>query len=180
MRRRDFIAVLGGAAAWPLATVAQKSTGIRRIGVLQGIGDDPQAEARSRAFLEKFQQLGWTDGVDVKIDLRSSSAGDADSGRKYAAELVSLAPDVFVTFGSASVAALQRATRSIPIVFANVVDPVGAGFVATLARPGGIKPADLPVLQPTKFELIINLKTAKTLGLEVPPSLLARADEVIE
>jgi putative tryptophan/tyrosine transport system substrate-binding protein len=328
MRRRDFIAVLGGAAAWPLATVAQKSTGIRRIGVLQGIGDDPQAEARSRAFLQKFQQLGWTDGVDVKIDLRSSSAGDADSGRKYAAELVSLAPDVFVTFGSASVAALQRATRSIPIVFANVVDPVGAGFVATLARPGGNttgftafeyslsgkwlellkeiapnvtrvavlrdptlaagvgqyaviqamaaspgvelsvidmrdadeieralssfarepngglivtvsatavkfrdeiislatryrlpnvyafpyyptsgglasygpdpfdsyrraagyvdrilkgeRPSDLPVQTPTKYELVINLKTAKALGLEIPPTLLARADEVIE
>jgi putative tryptophan/tyrosine transport system substrate-binding protein len=137
MKRRAFIAALGGAAAWPLATVAQKSTGIRRIGILQGIGDDPQSEARSRAFLEKFQQLGWTDGVNVRIDARSSSAGDPDSARKYAAELVSLAPDVFVTFGSSSIVALQRITRSIPIVFANVVDPVGAGFVATLARPGG-------------------------------------------
>jgi putative ABC transport system substrate-binding protein len=105
MRRREFIATLGGAAAWPFAAVAQQPSGLQRIGVLQGIGDDPQAEARSSAFLEKFQQLGWTDGVNVKIDLRSSSAGDVDSGRKYAAELVSLAPDVFVTFGSASVAA---------------------------------------------------------------------------
>jgi putative ABC transport system substrate-binding protein len=137
MKRREFIAGLGGVVAWPFATVAQQPSGLRRIGVLQGIGEDPQAEARNRAFLEKFQQLGWTDSVNVKIDLRSSSAGDVDSGRKYATELVSLAPDVFVTFGSASVAASQRVTRSIPIVFANVVDPVGAGFVATLARPGG-------------------------------------------
>ena len=134
--RREFIAALGGAAAWPFATVAQQSSGLRRIGVLQGIGDDPQAVARYRPFLERFQQLGWTDGVNVKIDMRSSSAGDVDSARKYAAELVSLAPDVIVAFGSQSVAALQRVTRTIPIVFANVVDPVGAGFVATLARPG--------------------------------------------
>jgi putative ABC transport system substrate-binding protein len=137
VRRREFIAALGGAAAWPFVTVAQPSSALRRIGVLQGIGDDPQTVARTRAFLESFQQLGWTDGANVKIDLRSSSAGDVESARKYAAELVSLAPDVFVTFGSSSVAALQWATRSIPIVFANVVDPVGAGFVATLARPGG-------------------------------------------
>jgi putative tryptophan/tyrosine transport system substrate-binding protein len=137
MRRRDFIVGLCGAAAWPFATVAQKSTGMRRIGILQGVGDDPQSEARSRAFLEAFHQLGWTEGVNVKIDIGSSSAGDPDSAHKYAAELLSLSPDVFVTFGSSSVAALQRITRSIPIIFANVVDPVGAVFVATLARPGG-------------------------------------------
>jgi putative ABC transport system substrate-binding protein len=329
MRRREFIAGLGGAAAWPFVTVAQPSSALRRIGVLQGIGDDPQAEARNRAFLDGLQQSGWTDGVNVKIDMRSSNAGDAESARKYAAELVSLAPDVFVTFGSSSVAALRRVTRSIPIVFANVVDPVGAGFVATLAHPGGNitgftafeytlsgkllellkeiapsvtrvavlrdptlaagigqyaviqamassssgvelsvidmrdageidralasfahepngglivavsatavkfrdqiislatryrlpnvyafpyyptsgglasygpdpfdsyrraagyvdrilkgeKPSDLPVQVPTKYELVINLKAAKALGLTVPPSVLARADEVIE
>jgi putative ABC transport system substrate-binding protein len=328
MRRRAFIAGLGSVAAWPFTTVAQQSSGLRRIGVLQGIGDDPQAVARYRPFLERFQQLGWTDGVNVKIDTRSSSAGDVESARKYAAELGSLAPDVIVAFGSQSVAALQRVTRTLPIVFANVVDPVGAGFVATLARPGGNatgftafeyslsgkwlellkeiapsvtrvavlrdptlaggigqyaviqamasssgvelsvidmrdageieralasfahepngglivtvsptavkfrdqiislamryrlpniysfryypasgglasygpdpsdayrhaagyvdrilkgeKPGDLPVQAPTKYELVINLKTAKALGLEVPPSVLAGADEVIE
>jgi putative tryptophan/tyrosine transport system substrate-binding protein len=137
MRRREFIAGLGGAAAWPFTVRAQQSSRIRRIGILQGIGDDPQTEVRYRALLEGLQQLGWTDGVNVKIDMRSSSAGDVDRAGKYAAELVSLAPDVLVTFGSSSVAALQRATRSVLIVFANVVDPVGAGFVATLARPGG-------------------------------------------
>ena len=137
MRRREFIAALGGAAAWPMRAWAQQSSGLRRIGILQGIGDDPQTLARNRPFLEKLQELGWTDGVNVKIEMRSSSAGDVDSASKYAAELVSLAPNVLVTFGSSSVAALQRVTRSIPIVFANVVDPVGAGFVATLARPGG-------------------------------------------
>jgi ABC-type uncharacterized transport system substrate-binding protein len=328
MKRRAFIAALGGAAAWPISARAQQSSELRRIGILQGIGDDPQTLARNRPFLEKLQELGWTDGVNVKIDMRSSSAGDVDSASKYAAELVSLAPNVLVTFGSSSVAALQRVTRSIPIVFANVVDPVGAGFVATLARPGGNttgftafeyslsgkllellkeiapgvtrvavlrdptlaagigqyaviqamaspsrvelsvidmrdageidralgsfahepngglivavsatavkfrdqvislatryrfpnvyafryypmsgglasygpdpfdsyrraagyvdrilkgeKPAGLPVQAPTKYELVINLKTAKALGLEVPQSLLARADEVIE
>ena len=131
MRRREFIAGLG-VAAWPLVAVAQQSSRLRRIGVLQGIGDDPQAEARSRAFLDGLQQLGWTEGVNVKIDMRSSNAGDVDSAHRYAAELVSRGPDVIVTFGSSSVAALQRVTRSIPIVFANVVDPVGAGFVGSM------------------------------------------------
>jgi putative ABC transport system substrate-binding protein len=327
MKRRTFIAALGGAAAWPLVARGQQSPRLRRIGVLQGIGDDPQTVARYRAFLDGFQQLGWTDGVNVKIDMRLSSAGDVGSARKYAAELVSLAPDVIVAFGSQSVAALQRVTRNIPIVFANVVDPVGAGFVKNLAHPGGNttgftsfefslsgkwlellkeiapnvkrvavlrdptyaagigqyaviqalaaagvelsavdmldageieralsafadepngglivtttatavtlrdriislarryrlpniysyryypesgglasygpapfdndtraagyvdrilrceKPADLPVQTPTKYELVINLKTAKAIGLDVAQSLLARADEVIE
>ena len=328
MKRRAFIAGLGGAVAWPLAASAQQSSRLRRIGVLQGIGDDPQSVARYRAFLEGLQQLGWTDRVNVQIDMRSASAGDADSARKYAAELVSLAPDVIAAFGSQSVPALQRVTRGIPIVFANVIDPVGAGFVATLAHPGGNvtgftafeyslsgkwlellkeiaphvtrvavlrdptlaggigqyaviqatasssgaelsvidmrdageieravasfahepngglivttsatavkfreqiislatryrlpnvysfryyptsgglasygpdpfdryrraagyvdrilkgeKPNDLPVQAPTKYELVINIRAAKALGLEVPPSLIARADEVIE
>ena len=102
MKRRAFIVGLGGAAAWPVAASAQQSSGLRRIGVLQGIGDDPQSMARYRSFLEGLQQLGWTDRVNVQIDMRSASACDADSARKYAAELVSLAPDVIAAFGSQS------------------------------------------------------------------------------
>jgi putative ABC transport system substrate-binding protein len=164
VKRRAFIAALGGAAAWPFVTVAQPSSALRRIGVLQGIGEDPQAEARKRAFLDGLQQLGWTDGVNVKIEMRSSNAGDVESARKYAAELVSLAPDVFVTFGSSSVAALQRVTRSIPIVFANVVDPVGAGFVATLAHPGG------NITGFTAFEYTLSGKLLELLK-EIAPSV---------
>ena len=327
MRRREFISLLGAAAvAWPLAARAQQPE--RRIGVLMlSARDDPEGQARLAAFVEGLQQLGWTDGRNVKIDVRWS-VGDADRSRS-AEELVALAPDVILASASASVAALQRITRSVPIVFAGVIDPVGAGFVASLSRPGGNttgfsafeyslsgkwlellkeiapdltraavlrdpataagigqfaaiqamappsfgvelttidvrdpgeieraiaafarerngglivtasqssvthrklinslalryglpniyafryypaigglvsygpdpidahrraagyvdrilkgeKPADLPVQAPTKYELVINLETAKTLGLTVPPSLLVRADEVIE
>jgi len=326
MRRREFITLLGGAAvAGPRAALAQQPA--RRIGILMpGAPDDPEGQARVAAFLAGLQQLGWTDGRNVQIDTRWA-AGDAAPSR--AKELVALAPDVIFASASLSVAALQRITGSVPIVFANVVDPVGAGFVASLARPGGNttgfsafeyslsgkwlevlkeiapsvtraavlrdttiaagigqfaaiqalappslgveltpidmrepgeieraiaafareqngglivtasqsavthrnliislatryrlpnvyafryypaigglasygpdaievhkraagyvdrilkgdKPADLPVQAPTKYELVINLKTAKTLGLTVPPSLLVRADEVIE
>jgi putative tryptophan/tyrosine transport system substrate-binding protein len=327
MRRRDFITLLGGAAAtWPLMARAQQPERIRRIGVLMGATEnDPENRARLVAFLDGLQQLGWTNGRNVRVDIRAASA---DRRRTYAAELVGLAPDVILASTSASVAALQQATRSVPIVFANVIDPVGAGFVASLAQPGGNatgftafeygisgkwlellkeiaphttrvavlrdpalaagigqfaviqsmasssamelsaldsrdvgeieravvafarkpngglvvtasvsalvhrdqiialatrlrlpnvypfryypsngglasygpdqidqykraagyvdrilkgeKPADLPVQAPTKYELVINLKTAKALGLEIPPTLLARADEVIE
>jgi putative tryptophan/tyrosine transport system substrate-binding protein len=328
MRRREFITLLGGAvAACPLGARAQQPERMRRIGVLMGgAGRDPVEHARLAAFLDGLQQLGWTDGRNVRIDTRWP-AGEAER-RTYAAELVGLAPDVILASASASVAALQQASRSAPIVFANVIDPVGAGFVASLAQPGGNatgftafeygisgkwlellkeiaprvtrvavlrdpalasgggqlgalqavassfgvelspvgvrdagdieravsafargangglivtgstaavahrslivtlaarhqlpavyaqgyivtggglisygpdsidpyrraagyvdrilkdeKPADLPVQAPTKYELVINLKTAKALGLTVPPSLLARADEVIE
>jgi putative ABC transport system substrate-binding protein len=326
MRRREFITLLGGAvAAWPLAVRAQQPERMRRIGVLMGASEsDAVNQARLAAFLDGLQQLGWTDGRNVRIDIRW---GSADRFRTYAAELVGLAPDVILASASASVAALQQASRSAPIVFANVIDPVGAGFVASLAQPGGNatgftafeygisgkwlellkeiaphmtraavlrdpalaagigqfaaiqsasssgvelsaidtrdvgeieralvafarkpngglvvtaspsalihrdqiialatrlrlpnvypfryypsngglasygpdsidnfrraasyvdrvlkgeKPADLPVQAPTKYELVINLKTARALGLEVPPMLLARADEVIE
>ena len=110
---------------------------MRRIGVLMPLAvDDPEAKARLAAFLDGLQQLGWTDGRNVRIDTRWP-ASDADRTRKYAAELVALAPDVIMASSTASVAALQRITRSVPIVFAAVIDPVGAGFVASLARPGG-------------------------------------------
>ena len=331
MKRRDFITLLGGAAAaWPLAARAQRPEKMRRIGVLLSFAvDDPEALARVATFLQALQQLGWTDGHNVRIDYRMT-AGDADRSRTYAAELVALAPDVILASGSSTVGPLLQASRTVPIVFVSLVDPVGAGFVESLARPGrsvtgfttieyglsgkwlellkqisprttrvavmrdpsltsgpamlaaiqavapsfevelkpvdvrdaaeidraitafargsndglivvpnptayahrqliitlaakyrlpavyatrffvtggglmsygpdsfeidqyrraagyvdrilkGERPADLPVQAPTKYELVINLKTAKTLGIEVPPTLLARADEVIE
>jgi putative tryptophan/tyrosine transport system substrate-binding protein len=328
--RRQFLATLGGAAAaWPLAARAQQADRVRRIGALIGAptADNPDAQANIGTFLQVLQQLGWTDGRNVRIDIRWG-AGNADEIRKYAAELAALAPDVIFASGTASVGPMLQATRTVPIVFANVADPVGAGFVDSLARPGGnasgfiqfeyslsgkwlellkqiapgvtraavlrdpaitsgigqfaviqsvapsvgvevsainvrnageieravtafarssngglivtasalavlhrqliialaarhklpavyyrryfvtsgglisygydvveqfrgaagyvdrilkgATPADLPVQAPTKYELVINLKTAKALGLEVPPTLLARADEVIE
>jgi putative tryptophan/tyrosine transport system substrate-binding protein len=327
--RRKFLATLGGAAAgWPLAARAQQREKMRRIGVLMNLTpDDAEGQARLAAFLQGLQEAGWAVGRNVRIDLRWGG-GDADNFRKQAAELVALAPDVVFASGIPAATPLLQATRTVPIVFAQVVDPVGAGLVASLARPGGNatgftspeygfagkwielireiapgvmrvavlrdaasssgigylgavrvaassfgmeltpvgiadageiergvtafarasngalivtgntltmvhreriitlaarhrlpavyalplfandgglisygpdsidpyrraahyvdrilkgeKPADLPVQQPTKFELIINLKTAKALGLEVPPTLLARADEVIE
>jgi len=329
MKRREFIRLLGGAvAAWPLTARAQQQSGsMRQVGVLMtGVESDPEQRTRLTAFLYGLHQLGWSDGRNVRIDIRWSV--DADRNRR-AQELVALKPDVIVAAQSASVAALQQITHTVPIVFANVVDPVGAGFVASLARPGGnttgfsafeyslsgkwlellkeiapsitraailrdpalaagigqfaaiqalappsiaveltpinardpaeiergitafarernggliitasqsaldyrnliislasrhflpnvypfryyatngglasygpdpIDPfkhaseyvdrilkgenaADLPVQAPTKYELVINLKTAKAFGLEVPPQLLARADEVIE
>ena len=330
MRRREFITLLGGMALTaPRAAFSQATDRTRRIGVLMPLAvDDPEAKARLAAFLDGLQQLGWTDGRNVRIDTRWPG-GDADRARKYAAELVALAPDVILASSTTGVAALQRITRSVPIVFASVIDPVGAGFVATMARPGGNttgfsafeyslsgkwlellkeiapnltriailrdptlaagigqfaviqamappslavelapidmhdpgetehaitafarerngglivtasplaatyrdliislatryrlpnvygfryypasgglasygpdtadefkraadyvdrilkgeKPADLPVQAPTKYQLVINLKTAKALGLVVPTALLARADEVIE
>jgi putative ABC transport system substrate-binding protein len=330
MRRRDFITIGGVAAAWPLVAGAQQSKpkAMRRIAALMPYGaNDPQAQNRNAAFLQALQQLSWTVGENVQIDYRWS-AGNEDDTRKYAAELVALAPEVIFVSGSAGVEPLRRATRTVPIVFVLVPDPVGAGFVSNLARPGGNitgfsqfdysiaakwlallkeiapnttraavlrdpaigagigqwatiqsvssaigvevspisladagemesaiaafarnpngaliatgsaltvvrrdlivslatryrlpavyyeryyvaagglmsygsnavelfrlaaayvdrilkgeKPADLPVQTASKYELVINLKTAKALGLDVPPSLLARADEVIE
>jgi putative ABC transport system substrate-binding protein len=326
--RRQFISALGGAAAaWPLAVRAQQGERVRRIGLLQGLAaDDPVAQANNAAFVQGLQQLGWTDGRNLHIDFRFG-AGNAANVRKYAEELVALAPDVILAV-SQGLGPLLQATRTIPIVFTIVPDPVGAGFVESLSRPGGNatgflmleyslcgkwlellkeiapsltraavlrdstdpagvgqfaviqsaapgvgvdvspinlrdvaeieravaafaqtangglivttsalsvvhrdlivalaaqynlpavyserfyvaagglisygpnfrdqfrraagyvdrilkgeKPADLPVQAPTKYDLVVNLKTAKALGLTIPPTVLSRADEVIE
>ncbi len=328
MRRRDFITLVGGAAAWPLAARAQQGGPMRRIGVLNYLAaDDPDSPARVTAFSQALQGLGWHDGRNIQIDYRWGG-GDLDRSRRYATEPVALAPDVILVSSGSALAVLQNVTRTVPIVFVSVSDPVGAGYVASLARPGanttgfslfeygtsgkwlellkqivpmmtraavirdpsitsgtaqfaaiqavapslgaeltpvdardasgieqtitgftrgsncglivtaspsafrhreliialaakhqlpavypirlfvanggliaygsdeidqyrraagyvdrilkGEKPSNLPVQQPTKVELVINLKTAKALGLEIPPGVLAVADEVIE
>ena len=328
MRRRDFIkGIVGSATAWPLVARAQQPERMRRIGVLLPTADDQEARIRLTTFQQALEGLGWTNGRNVHIDTRLS-AGKAADTRKYAAELAALAPDVFVVVGSSGLPAALEATRTVPIVFVLVPDPVGSGFVHSLSQPGGNatgfmmfeynlcgkwpellkeiapgvtraavlrdpavtagigqfaviqsvapsvgvevipinlgdaaeikrevaafaqsangglisttsalsqvhrdlvialaaehklpavyqernyvkagglisygpnfldqfrlaasyvdrilkgeRPADLPVQAPTKYELVINLKTAKALGLAVPPSVRARADEVIE
>jgi ABC-type uncharacterized transport system substrate-binding protein len=328
MKRREFITLLGGAAAWPLAARAQHGERMRRIGVLLPFSaDDAESQVRMGAFLQTLALSGWTIGRNLRIDIRWAGI-NADDIRKHAAELAALTPDVILAHGASTVRPLQQATRSVPIVFPVVGDPVGAGIVGSLARPGGNitgfmiseysmggkwlellkeiapdvtrvavlrdptnsaaiaqfgviqamalplrvevspidvrdaveieravtafarsahggliatssgasalhhalvialaakhklptvyyerffvaagglisygpdyvdqyrkaahyvdrilkgeKPADLPVQAPTKYQTILNLKTAKALGLEVPPTLLARADEVIE
>jgi ABC transporter substrate binding protein len=136
-RRREFVTLLGGAAAWPLAARAQQGKRMRRVGALMPYAaNDPQTQIRNAAFLQGLQQLGWTVGTNIQIDYRWA-AGNEDDTRKYAAELVALAPDVIFASGSAAVEPLRRATRTVSIVFALVPDPVGAGFVDSLARPGG-------------------------------------------
>jgi putative ABC transport system substrate-binding protein len=135
VRRREFITVIGGAAVWPLAARGQQSERERRIGVLAARLRTIRAKARMAAFLHGLQQLGWSDGRDVQIVDRW--AAGADDYRKYAAELAALAPDVILANGSVAVGPLLQATRAVPIVFVYVPDPVGAGFVENLARPGG-------------------------------------------
>jgi putative tryptophan/tyrosine transport system substrate-binding protein len=329
LKRRELIALLGGAAAWPLAARAQQRERVRRVGMLAAgsAANDPDLQARVAAFLDGLQQLGWTNGRNVRVEFRWYSGDDADL-RRHVAELVALAPDVILAGGTVTMAPLLHETRTVPIVFASVVDPVGAGFVQSRARPGGNatgfmsfeyslsakwpellkqiapsvtraavlrdavlpagigqfaiiqsvessvgidvspvnvreadeieravtafartqngglittlsasavvhreliialaarhklpsvyyrrefvtdgglisygpdyvdqyhraagyvdrilrgeKPADLPVQAPTKYDLVVNLKTAKALGLEMPAAVLARADEVIE
>jgi putative tryptophan/tyrosine transport system substrate-binding protein len=137
MRRREFITALGGAAVWPAATRAQQPERMRRVGVLMNVAaDNPRGQAGVAAFQQVLQQLGWSDGRNVRIDTRWG-ANDIDLDRKYAAELVALAPDVILASSTPSVTALQHVTRTLPIVFVQVSDPVGAGVVDTLARPGG-------------------------------------------
>jgi putative ABC transport system substrate-binding protein len=138
MRRRDFIKVIGsGAVAWPIAARAQQHDRMRRVAILEPIAKDtPSAQARYTAFLEAFKQLGWTDARNVQIVARWGGGNDVEM-RKYVAELVALAPDVILAGGGTVAELMLKATRTIPIVFVIVPDPVGAGFVERLSRPGG-------------------------------------------
>jgi putative tryptophan/tyrosine transport system substrate-binding protein len=137
LRRREFITMLGGAATWPWAAHAQQRDRMRRIGVLMALAaDDPAGQARFVAFVQALQELGLTDGRNVRIDTRWA-AGDAERFRRYAAELVGLAPDVILASGGTGVGALLQVSRTVPIVFTQTQDPVGAGYVDSLAHPGG-------------------------------------------
>src|SRR3974377_53531 len=134
MRRREFVTLLGGAVSWPLAAHAQQNERMRRIGVLMPYAkDNPEGQARNAAFLQELQKLGWTEGRNLQIEYRWGT-GDL---RKAATELVTSSPDVIVASPTQALAALQQATRTVPIVFAQVADPVSAGFVSSLAKPGG-------------------------------------------
>jgi putative ABC transport system substrate-binding protein len=187
--RREFIAGLGGAALWPLAGRAQQGDRVRRIGVLLALDEtDPEARAQLSWFTHGLGELGWTDGRNLRTDVRW--AGDNVARMQtFAKELVELQPDVILAYTTPATAALRRETRTIPIVFTVVGDPVGSGFVAGPPRPGGnitglitqeATMGDLPVQQSTRFEFVINLKTAKASGISFPPTLLALSDEVIE
>jgi putative ABC transport system substrate-binding protein len=138
MRRREFITLRGGAAAaWPLTAPAQQSERMRQVGVLMTLAsNNPDAQSNIATFLQALQQLGWTDGRNLRVELRWS-AGDANNVRKHASELAGIGPDVIFAAGGPSMGPLLHATRTVPIVFAAVPDPVGSGFVASLARPGG-------------------------------------------
>jgi ABC-type uncharacterized transport system substrate-binding protein len=138
MKRRAFITLLGGAAAWPLATRAQQPDRLRRIGVLMGFAEsDSEAQAYVAAFRDGLQKLGWTEGRNTKIDTRWATPGDAEAMQRFAKELVALQPDLILSHTTPTTTALLQQTRTIPIIFANVGDPVGSGFVASFPRPGG-------------------------------------------
>jgi putative ABC transport system substrate-binding protein len=163
MKRREFITLFGGAAVWPFAAHAQQAQRVRRIGVLMGLrADDPESQARLAAFAQGLQQAGWSVGQNVRIEYRWG-AGDADIMRKQAAELVARAPEVILAHSSAAVAPLLQESRQIPIVFTLVADPVGAGYINSLARPGG------NVTGFTNFEYSIGSKWLELLR-EIAPS----------
>jgi putative ABC transport system substrate-binding protein len=151
--RRGFLAVIGGAAAWPIAGYPQQSGGIRRVGVLLlWAENDPMARASVAAFARALGRFGWIEGKNIRIDYRFA-AGDPTLFKTHAAELVGLMPDVLLAGASLAIAALRQQTRTIPIVFVNVSDPVGQGFVESLARPGGnitgFTAYDAPLMRPT-------------------------------
>ena len=165
MNRREFITLLGGATAWPLAAGAQQPERMRKIGALMNFAaNDEEGKARVVAFAQALQKLGWTEGRNLRTDTRWAAADDADHYRRYSEELVALAPDVILASASPSVAALQRITRSIPIVFAYVIDPVGAGYVTSMARPGA------NITGFTSFEYSLSGKWLELLK-EIAPNL---------
>jgi putative ABC transport system substrate-binding protein len=165
VRRREFITLLGGAAAWPLAARAQQPERMRRIGALMNLAaDDSESQVRVVAFAQGLSELGWTQGRNLRIDFRWA-AGEVDRFRGYAAELVALAPDVILSAATPAVGALQQATRTVPIVFVTVVDPVGAGIVPNLARPGGNTTGF------TLFEYVIGGKWLEQLK-EIAPGVM--------
>jgi putative ABC transport system substrate-binding protein len=138
LRRRDLIALIGGAAAWPMAARAQQGERMRRIGVLMPLAaDDPIGQARITALREGLEKLGWTEGRNIRIDIRWTTTGDVESMRRFAKELVALQPDLIVTQSTPITASMLQETRTIPIVFALVADPIGSGFVASFPQPGG-------------------------------------------
>jgi putative ABC transport system substrate-binding protein len=168
VRRREIIALLGGAAAWPIAARGQQPERMRRIGALMNrAADDPEGQARLKALVQGLQQLGWVEGRNARMDVRWT-AGVAANLHRYAAELVALMPDVILADGAVSVSALQGATRTVPIVFVAVPDPVGAGFVKSMARPGGNSTGF------TAFEYAIAAKWLELLK-EIAPSLTRAA-----
>ena len=138
MRRREFISLLGGTAvSWPRLARAQQPERMRRVGVLMNTAEsNAEGQTRLAAFRQRLQELGWTEGRNVRIDVRWGG-GDVDRIRRHAAELVGLSPDVLLAYANAQLGALARETRAVPIVFIGVSDPVGAGYVASFARPGG-------------------------------------------
>jgi putative ABC transport system substrate-binding protein len=137
MKRRNFITLLGGAAAWPVAARGQQPERMRRIGVLVAYAEsDPEAQARIAAFRQGLRELGWTEGHNLRMEL-GWGTGDPERAQTLATELISLAPDVIVAHGTPALTALYRATSTIPVVFVSVIDPVGAGYVQSLALPGG-------------------------------------------
>jgi putative tryptophan/tyrosine transport system substrate-binding protein len=139
MQRREFITLLGGAAAgWPVTTKAQQPGGMRRVGVLMPVQEsDPEVKAALSGFVQELSKLGWIDGRKLRIDVRWAAAGNADRTRMFAKELIDLQPAAILVFGTPATTALHRETRTIPIVFVNVSDPIGSGFIAGLPRPGG-------------------------------------------
>jgi putative ABC transport system substrate-binding protein len=240
MQRREFITLVGSAAAWPLAARAEQQERMRRIFVLMGTANDAEAQTRAEALRQALQVLGWTMGRNIQIDY-SFGSGDVERMRVYAKEAVASGPDLILAQTNPALQAVRNATPSQPIIFLQVSDPVSGGFVESLAHPGGnitgftnfeseiggkwlqtlkeiapavervavvlhpetsahggcadqyrtaasyvdrvlrgANPADLPVQVPTKYQTVVNLKTAKALGLTVPPGLLVAADEVIE
>jgi ABC-type uncharacterized transport system substrate-binding protein len=192
MRRREFITLLGGAAAWPLAARAQQSERKRRIGVLMAHAEnDREFHDYLSAFREGLQKLGWTEGRNIQIDARWGALDDAEARQRSARELIALQPDLILTQNTPPTASMLEQTRTTPWrFFAEIGGLLSYGSVQSdMFRTAatyvdrilkGEKPADLPVQAPTKYELVVNLKTAKALDLDVPPLLQQRADEVIE